>query len=152
MPARGHRRISFQPLSPLRWRSRWSSASAQRHYFRILSPSPMATLSGGPVTLLVHAHAALFSTWVLLFIAQTTLVAQRRMVVHRRLGVVGGVLAALMVVSGTVTALKMVARGSAPEGADPRQFLMIPLSDMVFFGGFVAAALFGAETAKRTNA
>ena len=111
------------------------------YYFRILSPSRMATLSGGPMTLLVHAHAALFSAWVLLFIAQTTLVAQRRVAVHRRLGVVGGALAALMVGSGTVTAMKMVARGAAPEGADPHQFLMIPLSDMVFFGGFVAAAL-----------
>ena len=111
------------------------------YYFRILSPSPMTTLSGGPVTLLVHAHAALFSAWVLLFIAQTTLVARRRIAVHRRLGVVGGVLAALMVIAGTVTALKMAARGSAPAGADPRQFLMIPLSDMAFFAGFVAAAL-----------
>ena len=61
--------------------------------------------------------------------------------VHRWLGVAGGALAALMIVSGTVTAMKMVARGAAPEGADPHQFLMIPLSDMVFFGGFVAAAL-----------
>lgn len=49
----------------------------------------MATLSGGPVTLLVHLHAALFSTWVLLFIAQTTLVAQGRIAVHWRLGVAG---------------------------------------------------------------
>jgi hypothetical protein len=51
------------------------------------------------------------------------------------------VLAALMVMSGTVTALKLAGRGNAPKGADPHQFLMIPLSDMVFFAGFVSAAL-----------
>jgi peptidoglycan/LPS O-acetylase OafA/YrhL len=46
-----------------------------------------------------------------------------------------------MVVSGTLAALKMAARGSAPQSTDPAQFLMIPLSDMALFGGFVAAAL-----------
>ena len=111
------------------------------YYFRIFSRSPLATLSGGPVTVLVHVHAVLFSAWVLLFIAQTMLVAQRRVGAHRRLGIAGGVLAALMIGAGTWTALKMAARGEAPADADPYQFLMIPLSDMVFFAGFVTAAL-----------
>ena len=141
MTARGHRRTSFYAVIAIALAIAVVAGFGPTYYFRIFSPSPMATLSGGPVTLLVHVHAALFSTWVLLFIAQTTLVAQGRMAVHRWLGVAGGALAALMIVSGTVTAMKMVARGAAPEGADPHQFLMIPLSDMVFFGGFVAAAL-----------
>lgn len=111
------------------------------YYFRIFSRSSPLTQTGGPVTLLVHVHAMLFSAWVLLFIAQTTLVAQSRIAVHRRLGIAGGVLAALMVVIGTLTALKKAARGEAPAGIDPAQFLMIPLSDMVFFAGFVTAAL-----------
>jgi hypothetical protein len=111
------------------------------YYFHINSVSPMTTLSGGPVTLLVHVHATLFTVWVLLFIVQTTLVAQRKIYLHRRLGIAGGALAALMVISGTLTALKMVARGSAPQGTDPEKFLMIPLSDMALFGGFIAAAL-----------
>jgi hypothetical protein len=111
------------------------------YYFRIFSGSPLLTQAGGPFTLLVHVHAMLFSAWVLLFIAQTTLVAQSRVAVHRRLGIAGGVLAALMVVIGTLTALKKAARGEAPAGIDPNQFLMIPLSDMVFFAGFVSAAL-----------
>jgi uncharacterized membrane protein YozB (DUF420 family) len=51
------------------------------------------------------------------------------------------VLAALMVVVGTLTALKKAARAEAPGGVDPVQFLMIPVSDMAFFAGFVAAAL-----------
>jgi len=110
------------------------------YYFRIFSRSPLLA-TGGPVTLLVHVHAMLFSAWVLLFIAQTTLVAQSRIAVHRRLGIAGGVLAALMVVIGTLTALKKAARGEAPAGVDPDQFLMIPVSDMVFFAGFVTAAL-----------
>lgn len=111
------------------------------YYFRVVRGLPLATLNGGPVTVLVHMHAVLFSGWVLLFVAQTTLVAQQRIAVHRRLGIVGGVLAALMVVVGTLTALKMAARGAAPAGIDPYQILMIGLSDVLLFGGFVAAAL-----------
>jgi hypothetical protein len=111
------------------------------YYFKAFGQGPMATLSGGPMTLLVHAHGALFSAWVLLFIVQTALVAQHKVTVHRRLGIAGGVLASLMVVVGTVTALKVAARGSAPAGVDPLSFLMIPLSDMLCFAGFVALAL-----------
>jgi len=111
------------------------------YYFRVLNPSAMVTQSGGQATLLVHVHATLFTVWVLLFVVQTTLVAQRRVAVHRRLGIAGGALAVLMVVFGTLTALKMAARGAAPVGANPLQFLMIPLSDMLLFGGFVMAAL-----------
>ena len=111
------------------------------YYFPLFTGSPQSTLTGGPVTLLVHVHAALFSAWVLLFLAQTTLIAQRQVAMHRRLGIAGALLAALMVVVGTVTALKKAARGEAPAGIAPDQFLMIPLSDMVFFAGFIAAAL-----------
>jgi hypothetical protein len=94
------------------------------------------------MTLLVHVHAALFTGWVLLFVVQTTLVARHKVAIHRRMGVAVAVLAALMLVVGILTALKMAARGVAPGGIDPLSFLMIPLSDMVFFGAFVAAALY----------
>jgi hypothetical protein len=111
------------------------------YFFSIFTGSPQSLQTGGPVRPLVHVHAALFSSWVLLFIAQTALIAQRKLVMHRRLGIAGGVLAALMVVVGTLVALEKAARGEAPAGVDPDAFLMIPLSDMVFFAGFVAAAL-----------
>jgi hypothetical protein len=111
------------------------------YYFDAFGPDPMATLSGRPVTLLVHAHGALFTTWVLLFIVQTALVARHKVQVHRRLGIAGGVLAASMIVVGTLTALQATARGSAPPGVDPRSFLMVPLTDMLLFAGFVATAL-----------
>lgn len=111
------------------------------YYFRLVGTAPLATLSGGPVTLLVHTHAVLFTAWVLLFIAQTVLIAQRRVALHRKLGTAGAGLACLMVVAGTLTAINQAARGVAPAGFDPYQFLMIPLSDMLLFGGFVAAAL-----------
>ena len=45
-------------------------------------------------------HAALFTAWILLFIAQTTLVAAHRVDIHRRLGILGAVLAPAIVVLG----------------------------------------------------
>lgn len=111
------------------------------YYTRIFGHLPMSTLSGGPMTPLVHTHGVLFTAWVVLFIVQTALVAQHRVAMHRRIGIAGALLAASMVIVGTLTALKMAARGSAPAGVDPLSFSMIPLSDMFFFAVFVAAAL-----------
>jgi hypothetical protein len=114
---------------------------ARTYYLRILAGGPMATLSGAPFSRLVHAHAVLFTCWTLLFIMQTALVSARRMAVHRRLGVAGGVLAAAMVVVGTSLAIAAAARGAAPPGVDPLAFLAMPLFDMVLFTSFVIAAL-----------
>ena len=114
---------------------------AASYYLRLLDGGPKATLTGGPFTGLVHLHGALFTAWVLLFIVQTALVSSRRVAVHRRLGVAGGVLAAAMVAAGTTIAIATAARGSAPPGADPLAFLIIPLFDMVLFATFVGLAL-----------
>jgi hypothetical protein len=114
---------------------------ASTYYLRFFAGGPKATLTGGPFTALVHVHGALFTTWVLLFMVQTALVASRRVAVHRRLGVAGAALAAAMVVAGTSIAIATAARGSAPPGVDPLAFLAIPIFDMVLFATFVTAAL-----------
>jgi hypothetical protein len=111
------------------------------YYLRFLSSGHSATVSGGPFTPLVHLHGVLFTAWVLLFIVQTALVAGRRVAVHRRLGVATAVLAALMIVVGTSTAIATAARGGAPPGVDPLVFLVIPLFDMLLFATFVTVAL-----------
>jgi hypothetical protein len=113
---------------------------APTYYLRLASDGPQATLSGGPFTPLVHLHGALFTAWVVLFIVQTGLISSRKVAVHRKLGVAGGVLAAAMVAAGTSVAIATAARGSAPPGADPLSFLIIPLFDMVLFTTFVIAA------------
>lgn len=100
-----------------------------------------ATVSGRPITPLLHVHGLLFSAWVVLFVVQTALVATRRLAVHRRLGMASMALAAAMIVVGTSTAIDAAASGAAPVGVDPLAFLAIPLFDMVLFGGFVTGAM-----------
>lgn len=95
-----------------------------------------------PLSLLLHVHGLVFTSWVLLFLVQTTLVAARRTDIHRRLGVLGGVLAALVVILGTTTAIIRVKAGSAPvPGVPPLAFLAIPLFDMLLFAILVGAGL-----------
>jgi hypothetical protein len=100
-----------------------------------------ATLTGGPFSTIVRIHALLFTTWVVLFLVQTSLVATHRVVVHRRLGFAVAIVAAMMIVAGTTTALDLARRGSAPPGIDPLSFLVVPLGDMAVFALLIASAL-----------
>jgi hypothetical protein len=104
---------------------------ARTYYLKGLFGSP--ALSG-----LVHLHGLVMTFWVLLFIAQTRLVAVRRTDLHRRFGVLGGLLAGLVLVMGTITAIAAAKRGG--EGPPPPLvFLAVPLGDMLVFAGFVGA-------------
>jgi len=93
----------------------------------------------GALTPLMQVHGFLFSVWILLLVVQTTLVAARRTDVHRRLGVVGGVVAALMVPAGVALAISSARNGLGPGGLDAITFLAVPLGAVVMFAGFVIA-------------
>ena len=76
------------------------------------------------------------------FLLQTTLVATGRTYLHRRMGIAGALLAALVVILGVVTAVARIKGGAAPiPGVPPLAFLAIPLFDMLVFGILVGAAL-----------
>jgi hypothetical protein len=96
---------------------------------------------GGPaLSTLVHAHGLVMTLWFALFVVQVRLVAVGRVALHRQLGVVGAVLAALVVGVGTVTAITAARNGVSP-GPPPLVFLTIPLGDMVVFTVLVAIGL-----------
>jgi hypothetical protein len=91
---------------------------------------------------LLHIHGALFTSWILLLLAQTALVAARRTDLHRRLGVAGAVLAATMVGVGLMAAIDAAQRGSTPvPGVPALSFFAIPFTDMVVFAGLAGAGL-----------
>jgi hypothetical protein len=92
---------------------------------------------------LLHLHGLVFTTWVLFFLAQTILVATGRTYLHRRMGIAGAVLAALVIFVGTTTAIIRVKGGSAPiPGVPPLAFLAVPLFDMLVFAILVGTALY----------
>ena len=59
--------------------------------------------------LAVHVHALLMSVWLVVFIAQTWLIAARKVQWHRRLGVAAAVLAVLIIGLGAWLTVKRVA-------------------------------------------
>jgi hypothetical protein len=103
-------------------------------------------------TLLVTAHGIVAGAWLLLFLTQATLVATRRTAIHRRLGMLGPVLAVIMVVLGFVVTIQAERRGCDLSGdlhravsRSGRPFnpasLLFPLAEFLNFGVLVAAGL-----------
>jgi len=59
---------------------------------------------------MVHIHAALFTLWIALLVAQVALVASHRTRWHMRLGIAGMFLAPLMVITGFATLIAAIKR------------------------------------------
>jgi len=92
--------------------------------------------------LLLWMHGAAFSTWVLFFIAQSTLIRVRKVSIHRTLGWFGAGLATVMVVLGLTIAVVMTRFDMLvlhQRGVD--SFLSIPFWDMLVFGTCIALAI-----------
>lgn len=88
-------------------------------------------------SVIIHLHGAAFSCWILLLVAQTSLVAAGRVDIHRRLGVFGFLLACAMVVLGVLAGTDSLARGFAPPGLDAATFYVVPITDMLIFSTLV---------------
>lgn len=70
-----------------------------------------------------HVHGPIFVGWFLLFLAQATLIARGSRQLHRRLGVAGAVLAAVMVVSGLVMIIVRAGEYRPTGGTDDAEAL-----------------------------
>ena len=111
------------------------------YYLRSYFGAPISITGMVTMTPLTQAHGLLFSMWVLLFVAQTALIASRNIALHRRMGFAGVALAASMVGVGLTTAFSAAKRGSALPGLDAATSLVVPVFDIALFAGFVIAAV-----------
>ena len=101
----------------------------------------LRSLFGRPtLSVLVHLHGIVMTSWIALFIVQVRLVAAHRVKLHRRLGVIGIFLTALVIMVGTITAISAAARGSGP--GPPLVFLAIPLGDILVFAILAGISLY----------
>jgi hypothetical protein len=102
----------------------------------------------GPTTPLPSAHGIAFFAWLLLFIAQTTLVRTGNLALHRCIGMWSAILAAALVVLGYQTTIAMGRRGYDLSGdvgilSDPLAGMAFPLLDIFMFAAlFLAAYLY----------
>jgi hypothetical protein len=105
-----------------------------------------------PITPLVTAHGIAAGAWLLLFLAQATLVATRRTTIHRRLGIISTVLAVAMILLGYMVTIQSGRRGHDLSGDVIRALsrtgrpfspagLLFPLAELFNFGALVGAGL-----------
>lgn len=87
---------------------------------------------------LVHVHGALFSLWMLLFLAQTGLIAARRPGAHRQIGMSVAALAVAVFAVGVAVAIESGRLGNGPPSRNQPVFLIFPLSNIVAFAAFTA--------------
>jgi hypothetical protein len=94
-----------------------------------------------PINLLMHLHSIVFSAWVALFVVQVRLVSQHNYRMHMRLGIAALVLAVLVFVVGLAASFQTAAApGMRPMGMTSQQFVLMPLTAIFVFFGFVVAA------------
>jgi hypothetical protein len=89
---------------------------------------------------LVVLHGIGMSAWIIFFIVQSTLIVRGNRKLHMSMGIGGAVLAAFLVVIGLLTAIGSVHYRPQTFGffGGARHFLIIPVTDIVGFGVFVA--------------
>lgn len=93
---------------------------------------------------IIHVHALAFGGWLLLFVAQTVLALNGRLDLHRKLGTIGVLLAALMLalgVAASLAAARLDHRGiPGVEFRDAGGFLLLNLGSVAVFSILVATA------------
>lgn len=105
-----------------------------------------------PLSDLTRLHGFVFTAWLALFIAQTSLVASNRTGLHMKLGVAGAILAAAIIALGVYTGIVAGKLGHAPPGAPPPvPFMAVPLFNMVGFTALIVTALLNRQTAPEVH-
>jgi hypothetical protein len=92
---------------------------------------------------LIHLHAALFTLWLIMYISQASLIMTGRARVHLRMGPwhagYGFAIALVGLYAAGFLAGRLGEREKDFEAA--AQFVFFPVIDMVYFAGFLAAAV-----------
>jgi hypothetical protein len=101
-------------------------------------------VAGAPfeLTPVLKWHGAVFTAWMLLVAAQTSLIAANRLRAHRSLGAFGVALAVAVTILGAIVAITRTRDGLiADHGVPPLIFLAVPIVGIATFAALVAAAV-----------
>jgi hypothetical protein len=89
----------------------------------------------------VHIHGLAFTGWILFYLLQNLLAMNGGMRLHRRLGIVGAVLATAVFSLGLAIAIRQAREGRFFPFPDVYSSLAISFGQMVLFAAFIAAGL-----------
>lgn len=92
---------------------------------------------------LVRLHGVVMFAWIALFLTQTVLVARHRVDWHRRLGLFGAALAAVIVIADTVVVFVALRLGGkhVPPGMPPPLFVALGLGALLTFSILAGSAV-----------
>ena len=90
---------------------------------------------------IVHVHALIFVSWLVLLTTQVLLIRNRRPDIHRRLGMVAAWMIPVMVVVALATAWTVQRQVALLPGNHRPEFISINITDMLGFAGLAGAAL-----------
>ncbi len=136
VPSRSHEHWFFSLLALLLLATVFAGF-APTYYLAGIVPAPDPSRLTLPSTI-IRVHAVVATLWMLLFAAQVSLVAARRVHLHRRLGVLGFLLAVLMVVTGLMAGTDTLRRNVPPGLAE--LLYIVNVSMVVVFAVLVAFA------------
>ena len=92
--------------------------------------------AAGPIPGYLHVHGAAMTAWFLLLLVQTALIATRRRAVHRRLGIAGAFIAAVIVVLNPLVVAWSVPHLLA-ENMSTQLTALIVVADLLLIGIFL---------------
>ena len=92
-------------------------------------------VTAGPIPAYLHVHGAAMTAWFLLLLVQTALIATRRREVHRRLGIAGACVAAVIVVLNPLVVARSVPHLLAGNGSTQLTALIV-VGDLLLVGVF----------------
>jgi hypothetical protein len=93
-------------------------------------------VSAGPIPGYLHVHGAAMTAWFLLLLVQTALIATRRRAVHRRLGLAGALVAAVIVILNPLVVVWSVPHQFA-ENKSVELTALIVVADLLLVGIFL---------------
>lgn len=97
-----------------------------------------------PIPAYLYVHGVVLTAWFVLLLVQTCLVAAHRTDVHRRLGVVGALIAVLVVTHSSVVVIRAVPRLSS-LGIDPTVVASVVIGNflaLIVFSTMVTAGVY----------
>jgi hypothetical protein len=86
----------------------------------------------------VILHGSVFTLWMALIVAQTQLISHRKHAVHMQLGILGMLLAVLMIPVMYLASVWQVARANQPPFTDPLTWTIVPLATIIPFAVLVS--------------
>ena len=99
----------------------------------------MRPASATPIPAYLHVHGAAMTMWFLLLLAQSVLIATGRRAIHRKTGVAGVVVAAVIVVLNPVVVVRSIANGLA-DGSPIQLVSLITIGDLLLMIVFAVLA------------